>query len=279
MSIFRAIENRRDIVHNGNSGVTGHISSTGKIIATLPFWKPDYMVANVALNSATTIYTKFGEWFVALCFIGICVLLFFATTKTLIELKEIIKKRFFAKTLETVPVAPAAPSAKKVDEYINNDSNNDLPSLDDIEELVKKDIVAEKNNVIEKDNAVQKDNIIKKDNTIEKDVKNNINENIIDKKENQQVKETQKSIKAENKAITVDKPLVKAEKEADKKIDIFSDKKYMADDTTKSYSIFDDTKYTSDISSTLSTIIEENEKVFDKGKVMKKNNKMKKDDK
>ena len=279
MSIFRAIENRRDIVHNGNSGVTGHISSTGKIIATLPFWKPDYMVANVALNSATTIYTKFGEWFVALCFIGICVLLFFATTKTLIELKEIIKKRFFAKTLETVPVAPAAPSAKKVDEYINNDSNNDLPSLDDIEELVKKDIVAEKNNVIEKDNAVQKDNIIKKDNTIEKDVKNNINKNIIDKKENQQVKETQKSIKAENKAITVDKPLVKAEKEADKKIDIFSDKSYMSDDPAKTYSIFDDTKYTSDISSTLSTIIEENEKVFDKGKVMKKNNKMKKDDK
>lgn len=266
MSIFRAVENRRDIVHNGNSGVTGHISSTGKVISTLPFWKPDYMVANVALNSSITIYTIFGEWFVGLCFIGICVLLFFATTKTLIELKEIIKKRFFSKTLETAAITASAPSAEKVAEYINNDANNDLPSLDDIEELVKKDIVAEKNN------SVEKENVIKKDNTI----KNNINENIIDKKEKQQIKETQKSIKAENKAINM--PLVKAEKEADKKIDIFSDKNYVSDDV-KSYSIFDDTKYTSDISSTLTTIIEENEKVFDKGKVIKKNNKIKKDDK
>lgn len=31
MSVFRAIENRRDLVHNGNSGVTGHISSSGKL--------------------------------------------------------------------------------------------------------------------------------------------------------------------------------------------------------------------------------------------------------
>ena len=102
MSIFRAIENRRDIVHNGNSGVTGHISSTGKIISILPFWKPNYMIANVALNSNITIYTRFGEWFVYLCFICICVLMFFATTKSLAELKEIIKKRLFNKELKDI---------------------------------------------------------------------------------------------------------------------------------------------------------------------------------
>ena len=133
MSVFRAIENRRDIVHNGNSGVTGHISSTGKIISTLPFWKPDYMIANVALNNDITIYTRFGEWFVYLCFICICVLVFFSAAKTLSELKEIIKKRLFNKESkeETVP-----PSGKKVDDYINNDTFDDIPSLDDIEDAV-----------------------------------------------------------------------------------------------------------------------------------------------
>ena len=137
MSVFRAIENRRDIVHNGNSGVTGHISSTGKIISTLPFWKPDYMIANVALNNKLTIYTRFGEWFVYLCLISILVLFFSATTKTLMELKEIIKKRFFDKKSEII-TETVVPSAKRVDEYINNDNNYDLPSLDDIEESVSK---------------------------------------------------------------------------------------------------------------------------------------------
>ena len=260
MSVFRAVENRRDIVHNGNSGVTGHISSTGKIISTLPFWKPDYMVANVALNSDITIYTRFGEWFVFLCFIGILVLLFFATAKSLIELKEIIKKRFFLKqSAENDAVFAVIPSAKKVDEYINDEASDDLPSLDDIEEAVIKK--KEKTHEIKTNTP-----IIDKNSEIN-NIKNNT-EVIQKSKENSNIKG---DTNTENK-----------------KIDLFSDKytdytKEMIDiiDNSKSYSIFDDNKYTSDISSTLTTIIEENEETSARDKTIKNNmkNNIKKDNK
>ncbi len=148
MSIFRAVENRRDIVHNGNSGVTGHISSTGKIISALPFWKPSYMIANVALNDRITIYTRFGEWFVYLCIIGILLFIFISAAKSLIELKENIKKHFFAAAKNDAVL----PSYKRVDEYINDDNNYNLPSLDDIEYSVNKK---------RKDNNEIKDNVLK----------------------------------------------------------------------------------------------------------------------
>ncbi|WP_300754732.1 apolipoprotein N-acyltransferase [uncultured Brachyspira sp.] len=255
MSIFRAVENRRDIVHNGNSGVTGHISSTGKIISTLPFWKPDYMVANVALNSDITIYTRFGEWFVFLCFIGILVLLFFATAKSLIELKEIIKKRFFLKqSAENEAVFAVIPSAKKVDEYINDEASDELPSLDDIEEAVVK----------------------KKENTQE--VKTNTQ--IINK--NSEIN----NIKNNNEVIQKESNNIKNSNINTEKIDLFSDKytdytKEITDiiEDSKSYSIFDDNKYTSDISSALTTIIEENEETLGRDKTIKNNmkNNIKKD--
>ena len=261
MSVFRAVENRRDIVHNGNSGVTGHISSTGKIISTLPFWKPDYMVANVALNSDITIYTRFGEWFVFLCFIGILVLLFFATAKSLIELKEIIKKRFFLKqSAENEAVFAVIPSAKKVDEYINDEASDDLPSLDDIEEAV----IKKKEKTPEIKTNTQ---IIDKNSEIN-NIKNNT-EVIQKSKESSNIKNS--NINTENT-----------------KIDLFSDKytdytKEMTDiiENSKSYSIFDDNKYTSDISSTLTTIIEENEETLGRDKTIKNNmkNNIKKDNK
>lgn len=94
MSVFRAIENRRDIVHNGNSGVTGHISSTGKIVSTLPYWVPDYLIANVALNKDVTIYTRFGEWFVYTCFISIFVLLYLIIHSSFTNIKKYINDFF-----------------------------------------------------------------------------------------------------------------------------------------------------------------------------------------
>ena len=94
MSVFRAIENRRDIVHNGNSGVTGHISSTGKIVSTLLYWVPDYLIANVALNKDVTIYTRFGEWFVYTCFISIFVLLYLIIHSSFTNIKKYINDFF-----------------------------------------------------------------------------------------------------------------------------------------------------------------------------------------
>ncbi|CRF31578.1 apolipoprotein N-acyltransferase [Brachyspira suanatina] len=260
MSVFRAIENRRDIVHNGNSGVTGHISSTGKIISTLPFWKPDYLIANVALNERITIYTRFGEWFVYLCLISIIVLFLSATTKTLVELKEIIKKRFFAKKLETAEV-PVVPSSKKVDEYINNDNNYELPSLDDIDDFVSK---KEANSNIVKD--VKENKADKNTITEEKKV-------YPDKKINDNRKINNNNKNNDNKRL-----------DGNKNIDLFSDNainysKEMSDiiNNSESYSIFERDKYTSEISSALTGIIEENEESLNNKDIKKNNNLIKED--
>lgn len=140
MSVFRAVENRRDIVHNGNSGVTGHISSSGKVISTIPFWRPDYMIANVALNDKITIYTRFGEWFVWLCFISILLFIFFSAkkdfTKFKIYSKEKILEIILKKKLKKNAAKNNKPSAEKVRSYIN-DNTEELPSLDDIEDSIK----------------------------------------------------------------------------------------------------------------------------------------------
>ena len=247
MSVFRAIENRRDLVHNGNSGVTGHISSTGKIISTLPFWRPDYLIANVALNDKITIYTRFGEWLIYLCVIAIMIFLLSATTKTLYELKEIIKERLFSNKLEPIEET-AVPSAKKVDEYINNDNNHDLPSLDDLDDIVnKKDINTNKEDTQNKTSIAEEKQYPDK-----KTYKNDIIENVHSKEENKKL-------------------------DSNKKIDLFPDNnanysKEMSEiiNNSKSYSIFEKDKYTSEISSALTGIIEENEESLN-NKDIKKN--------
>ena len=137
MSVFRAIENRRDLVHNGNSGVTGHISSSGKVISTIPFWQPDYMIANVALNNKITIYTRFGEWFVWICFISIFVLIFFSTKKDFIRFKIRLNKKILCIISKKSKVENNKPSGVKIHSYINNDNAEELPSLDDIEDSIK----------------------------------------------------------------------------------------------------------------------------------------------
>ena len=153
MSVFRAIENRRDLVHNGNSGVTGHISSSGKVISTIPFWQPDYMIANVALNDRITIYTRFGEWFVWLCFIAIIVLTFFSAKKDFIKFKKSSKEKISSiilkiklnnrikKKLKKIQkkneIKNNQSPAEKIHSYINNDNVEELPSLDDIEDSIK----------------------------------------------------------------------------------------------------------------------------------------------
>ena len=153
MSVFRAIENRRDLVHNGNSGVTGHISSSGKVISTIPFWQPDYMIANVALNDRITIYTRFGEWFVWLCFIATIILTFFSAKKDFIKFKKSSKEKISSiilkiklnnrikKKLKRIQkkneIKNNQSPAEKIHSYINNDNVEELPSLDDIEDSIK----------------------------------------------------------------------------------------------------------------------------------------------
>ncbi len=85
MGVFRAVENRRDFLQNGNSGITGHIDAFGHIVYTMEEWKPGYSIAEVRINEATSIYTKFGEWLVAILAIFVGVLFVVALISFIIK--------------------------------------------------------------------------------------------------------------------------------------------------------------------------------------------------
>ncbi len=62
---FRAIENRRALVRSTNGGVTAVVDASGKVLASLPLFRPDYLnvVVPVQVTARLTPYTIFGDYF------------------------------------------------------------------------------------------------------------------------------------------------------------------------------------------------------------------------
>ncbi len=81
MNIFRAIENRKYLIVASNTGISGVIAPTGKVIKQTKNQEQICFEETVYTNNYITIYDKIGDLFVYLCiaYIGIfllCVLLF-----------------------------------------------------------------------------------------------------------------------------------------------------------------------------------------------------------
>jgi apolipoprotein N-acyltransferase len=64
---MRAIENGRWILSATNTGVTASIDPYGRVVAKIPRKERLPLLAPYALNSATTFYTRHGNWFAWLC--------------------------------------------------------------------------------------------------------------------------------------------------------------------------------------------------------------------
>jgi apolipoprotein N-acyltransferase len=64
---LRAVENRIAIARAANTGVSALISPDGKVGPTLPLFQRGFLTLSVPLRSRTTLYTRFGNWFVYLC--------------------------------------------------------------------------------------------------------------------------------------------------------------------------------------------------------------------
>jgi apolipoprotein N-acyltransferase len=65
--VLRAVENRRDVVRSTTSGVTCLLDSYGRVLERAPERREATIVAKVHLLTGESIYTRFGDWFVALC--------------------------------------------------------------------------------------------------------------------------------------------------------------------------------------------------------------------
>ena len=51
------------------SGETAHIDRYGRIIATVPQYSQQYLIADIAIaeHPRTTLYTRWGDWFPIAC--------------------------------------------------------------------------------------------------------------------------------------------------------------------------------------------------------------------
>ena len=76
-SVFRAVENRRDLERAANTGVSCFIDRWGRIVRYLEGKKENrkkktyisgYTIAKVSFNEKISFYTKFGDIFTILCF-------------------------------------------------------------------------------------------------------------------------------------------------------------------------------------------------------------------
>jgi apolipoprotein N-acyltransferase len=63
-ALFRAVENGRPLARAAASGLTCVIDRRGRILARTPFYKENFLVADVDLSrSRSTLYTRWGDWF------------------------------------------------------------------------------------------------------------------------------------------------------------------------------------------------------------------------
>ncbi len=76
-AVFSAIENHRSLVRAANTGFSGFINSRGQIIETVHNSKgkktfvTGFAVADIPIVSKKSFYTKYGDIFTLLCFLGI----------------------------------------------------------------------------------------------------------------------------------------------------------------------------------------------------------------
>ncbi len=63
MVVFRAVENRMAFARAANTGVSGLIDPTGRILTTTPIFSEQAIVGSIPLRSPSTFYTRFGDVF------------------------------------------------------------------------------------------------------------------------------------------------------------------------------------------------------------------------
>jgi len=64
---MRAIENDRWLLSATDTGKTAAIDPWGRVVASVPRKERTVLAASYALISATTFYTRNGDWFAFLC--------------------------------------------------------------------------------------------------------------------------------------------------------------------------------------------------------------------
>jgi apolipoprotein N-acyltransferase len=79
---FRAIENRVPIARASNTGISGFVDSSGRVIATLPSGVSGTLTATLPLDGRTTFYQRFGDVFAMGCTLWAVAAIVIASTRS-----------------------------------------------------------------------------------------------------------------------------------------------------------------------------------------------------
>ncbi|MBA4366659.1 MAG: apolipoprotein N-acyltransferase [Desulfobacterium sp.] len=77
MTVFRAVENKRALVRSANTGISGFIDPTGRILDTTSLSVDSARTNTVPLMKIKTVYMKVGDLFAKICLITVLVFLAF----------------------------------------------------------------------------------------------------------------------------------------------------------------------------------------------------------
>jgi len=69
MAIFRAVENRKPVIRAANTGISGFIDSSGKIISQTGIFQKTVLTEDLRTDSTITLYAKFGDLFSYACIV------------------------------------------------------------------------------------------------------------------------------------------------------------------------------------------------------------------
>jgi apolipoprotein N-acyltransferase len=67
MTILRAVENRRSIIRSANTGISGFIDPSGRVIASTKLFSDAVITRTVPILEETTFYSRFGDLFAMAC--------------------------------------------------------------------------------------------------------------------------------------------------------------------------------------------------------------------
>jgi len=71
MGVFTAVECRRPVVRAANTGISGFIDATGKIVESLAPFEEGVLLYRVNIINTETFYCRYGDLFAKLCFLGL----------------------------------------------------------------------------------------------------------------------------------------------------------------------------------------------------------------
>ncbi len=69
MVVFRAIENRKPVIRSANSGISGFIDSSGRIIAKTGLFQKQLLTEDVKTDNTLTFYSRYGDLFTYFCMV------------------------------------------------------------------------------------------------------------------------------------------------------------------------------------------------------------------